>query len=70
MHSTTVAADLAKDVIEVAVASGARGVVRRERLSRKGFARFLAQQPRSGIVMEACSGAHFWARRAQKRGMR
>lgn len=68
MHSTTVAVDLAKDVIEVAVASGARDSLRRDRLSRKGFARFLAQQNASMIVMEACSGAHFWARRAQEAG--
>lgn len=68
MHSTTVAVDLAKDVIEVAVASGARHAVKRDRLSRKGFARFLVQQNASTIVMEACSGAHFWARRAQEAG--
>jgi transposase len=66
MHSTTVAVDLAKDVIEVAVAGGA--AVKRERLSRTGFSRFLAQQPESQVVMEACGGAHFWARRAQEQG--
>jgi transposase len=61
-----VAVDLAKDVIEVAVSSGR--AVRRERLSRKGFSRFLGQQGTSTVVMEACSGAHFWARRAQEAG--
>lgn len=40
MHSTTLAVDLAKDVIEVTVA-GAR--VRHERLSRAGFSSFLAR---------------------------
>ena len=66
MDATTVAVDLAKDVIEVAVAGGR--AVQRERLSRKGFARFLGQQSASTIVMEACSGAHFWARCAQEAG--
>jgi transposase len=68
MHATTVAVDLAKDVIEVAVTAEGRAVSRRERLSRTGFSRFLAGQPLSQVVMEACSGAHFWARRAQAEG--
>jgi transposase len=65
MHSTTVAVDLAKDVIEVAVAGEGR---RHGRLSRSGFKRFLAQQPVSRIVMESCGGAHYWARKAQAHG--
>jgi transposase len=65
MHSTTVAVDLAKDVIEVAVA-GAQ--VRHERLSRAGFRNFLARQAPSRIVMESCGGAHHWARKAQADG--
>jgi len=65
MHSTTVAVDLAKDVIEVAVAGEGR---RHERLGRTGFKHFLAQQAPSRIVMESCGGAHYWARRAQAEG--
>jgi len=65
MHSTTVAVDLAKDVIEVAVAGGQ---ARRERLGRAGFKRFLASEQPSRIVMESCGGAHYWARKAQAHG--
>jgi transposase len=65
MHSTTVAVDLAKDVIEVAVAGRQ---TRHERLGRTAFKRFLAQQPASRIVMESCGGAHYWARKAQAHG--
>jgi len=68
MHSTTVAVDLAKDVIEVAVAGEGGRVERRERLGRTGFSLFLANQQASAVVMEACSGAHFWARKAQASG--
>lgn len=68
MDATTVAVDLAKDVIEVAVASGVGRAAKRDRLSRQGFARFLAQQSASLVVMEACSGAHFWARQARAAG--
>jgi len=68
MDATTVAVDLAKDVIEVAVAGQGRAVTKRDRLSRKGFSRFLVEQKPSQVVMEACGGAHFWARRAQAEG--
>lgn len=68
MHATTVAVDLAKDVIEVAVADHGCAVRKRDRLSRTGFSRFLAGQAPSQVVMEACGGAHFWARRAQEEG--
>jgi transposase len=67
MHSTTVAVDLAKDVIEVAAAEGGR-IVQRDRLSRVGFTKFLATHPASRIVMESCGGAHYWARKAQADG--
>ena len=68
MHATTVAVDLAKDVIELAVAGEGGRVERRERVSREAFSRFLVNQPASAVVMEACSGSHFWARRAQAEG--
>lgn len=68
MHSTTVAVDLAKDVIEVAVTGPEGRVGRRERLGREGFSKFLALQLPSRIVMESCGGAHYWARKAQADG--
>lgn len=68
MHSTTVAVDLAKDVIEVAVAGPEGRVGRRERLGREGFSKFLALQLPSRIVMESCGGAHYWARKARANG--
>lgn len=68
MHATTVAVDLAKDVIEVAVTGPAGRVERRDRLGRLAFGRFLANQAPSRIVMESCGGAHYWARKAQADG--
>lgn len=49
MDATTVAVDLAKNVIELAMADGA---------GRKAFLIFLATHPQSRIVMEVCGGAH------------
>jgi transposase len=62
MDATTVAVDLAKDVIELAVADGAGRVVQRQRMGRKMFCAYLATHPQSRIVMETCGGAHHWAR--------
>ncbi len=68
MHATTVAIDLAKDVFELAMADASGRVIRRERLSRSHFGLFVETLPTCRIVMEACGGAHHWARRFQAVG--
>lgn len=68
MNATTVAVDLAKDVIELAVVDGMGRVVEHRRVGRKACSVFLATYPQSRIVMEACGGAHHWARVAQAAG--
>ncbi|MCH9828666.1 MAG: IS110 family transposase [Gammaproteobacteria bacterium] len=68
MQSTTIAVDLAKNVIEVAIADSRGHIVRRDRLGRSAFAELLATAPGCCVVMEACGGAHFWGRRALAAG--
>jgi transposase len=64
MDATTVAVDLAKDVFEVAVSDRPGQIVRRLRLTRRRFERYLqGLAPRTEVVMEACGTAHFWGRR-------
>jgi transposase len=58
MHATTVAVDLAKTVFELAFANAQWHIVARQRLNRRQFARFLAQEPTTHVVMEACGMAH------------
>jgi transposase len=67
MDTTTVAVDLAKDVFEVAISGDG---TEHRRLTRTAFTRFLANQPGSQVVMEACGSAHHWARVAQSHGHR
>lgn len=69
-HAMTVAVDLSMTVFEVGIADRQWRVVQRRRLSRQQFARFLADQPMSHIVMEACGTAHHWGRVAQGHGHR
>jgi transposase len=70
MDATTVGVDLAKTVFELAVANAAWHVVGRKRLTRPQFERFLATQPATHLVMEACGTAHHWARIARTYGHR
>ena len=60
--------DLAKEVFQVhGIDSQGRKRLQRQ-LTRSQLARFLVQQPRCLIAMEACGGAHHWARRAGAAG--
>lgn len=68
MQHTTIGVDVAKSVFEVAVSQRPGSVSQQHRLTRKRFARFLAEQAPATVVMEACGMAHYWGREAQARG--
>ena len=60
--------DIAKRVFH-AVGMDERGkIVLRKRLSRHALMPFLAKLPPVRIGMEACGGAHYWARRFREHG--
>lgn len=67
MKSTLIAVDTAKLVFEVAESEGDR-VVRRHRLGRCQFAEYLGTRAQASFVLEACGGAHHWARVMQRCG--
>src|SRR5438445_9629242 len=60
---TTVGIDLAKNVFSVHAVGSQGEVVVRRTLSRAKLSELIAQLPPCLIGMEACSGAHEWARR-------
>ncbi len=64
----TIAVDLAKNVLEIAVSRFPGKVSERRRLSRPKFLRFFAQREASRVLLEACGSAHFWARELGKLG--
>jgi len=68
MQSTILSVDLAKDVFEVAVATGCGKVLRRHRLTRRKFQNLLATNEQSLVLMEACGSSHHWSRVAQQYG--
>ena len=64
MSTITIGVDLAKSVFSVCEVDGVGHVLRRQDLRREPFGLWLAQLPAGTVVaMEACSGAHHWARR-------
>jgi transposase len=65
---TTVGIDLAKNVFSVHGVDGAGREVLRRSVRRDQLHRLGAQLPPCLIGMEACSGAHDWARRLQVHG--
>lgn len=68
MKSTTIGIDLAKSVFEVYVEDGQGQMLERRRLSRKKLLAWLANRPPAVVGMEACGGAHYWARELTKLG--
>lgn len=70
MSTITIGVDLAKSVFSVCEMDGTGHVLRRQDLKREAFALWLAQRPAGTVVaMEACSGAHHWARRCIEYGL-
>ena len=70
MSTITMGVDLAKSMFSVCAVDGAGHVQRRQDLGREAFALWLAQVPAGTVVaMEACSGAHHWARRCLEYGL-
>lgn len=67
---TTIGVDLAKHVFSVCEMDGGGAVLRRQEFRREAFGVWLAQLPAGAVVaMEACSGAHHWARRCLAYGL-
>ena len=70
MRTITIGVDLAKQVFSVCSVDTAGRVRDRRELRREAFSQWLPNVPAGTVVaMEACSGAHHWARRCQAHGL-
>ena len=65
---TIVGVDIAKNVFHLHGAASDGSAVFRKKLSRTQFQRFMASQPACVVAMEACGGAHHWAREMKQQG--
>src|SRR5215831_11160084 len=68
MKVTTLGIDLAKSTFRVHGVDGRATMVLRRQLTRKQLLPFLARLSPCLVGMEACAGAHYWARELQKLG--
>src|SRR5215217_7338356 len=66
--ATVVGIDLAKRVFHPVGMNETGHVVLKKRLTREALLPFIAQLPPVIIGLEACGGAHYWARRFQAHG--
>lgn len=62
MDVSTIGLDLAKNVFQAHGADASGSVAFRKQLRRDKVLSFFASQPRCVVAMEACGGAHYWAR--------
>ena len=70
MHNITIGIDLAKSVFSTCTVDATGRVLQRQDLRREAFASWLVQLPAGTLIaMEACSGAHHWARRGIDHGL-
>ena len=58
--------DISKSVFQLHGVDEAEQVVLRRKLRRRDFLQFFAQLEPTRVGMEACGGAHYWARELQK----
>ncbi len=65
---TLIGADTAKSVFQVRGVDGSGVELFNRKLSRAKFLPFLAEQPACVVVLEACGGAHHWAREIARFG--
>jgi transposase len=68
MQVTTIGLDIAKNVFQVHGVDARGRVVLRKRLARGKVLAWFANLPRSRVGLEACGGAHHWARELQALG--
>lgn len=68
MQVTTIGLDIAKTVFQVHGVDARGRTVLQKRLSRAKMLTFFANLPRAVIGLEACAGAHYWARELQALG--
>ena len=65
---TTIGLDIAKQVFQVHGADAGGAAMFSRKIARSKLLGFFASQPRSLVAMEACGGAHHWARELQRLG--
>ena len=68
MKHSVIGMDIAKDIFQLHSVDESSGKVQRHRLCRDRVMDFFAQHRPCVVAMEACGGAHWWARQLRSLG--
>jgi transposase len=68
MNVTTIGLDIAKNVFQVNGVDQAGKAVLRKQMKRAQVLTFFVNLPPCLVGLEACAGAHYWARELGKQG--
>ncbi len=68
MKTPVIGMDIARHVFQLHAVDVATGKVERVKLNRSEISDFFAKRERSLVAIEACGGAHHWARQLQQLG--
>lgn len=67
-HDSLIGLDISKSIFEACVQDQRGHVKERRRLSRRSVLAWFSQRPPSTVGIEACGGAHYWARELKALG--
>jgi transposase len=62
MEVSTIGLDIAKQAFQAHGADASGRIVFRRKIVRAKLIEFFSSQPRCGVALEACVGAHHWGR--------
>lgn len=65
---TVIGIDIAKNVMQLHGTDNKGKVLLKKRISRERFLTYMSNLPRCLVGMEACGGAHYWAKELEKLG--
>jgi len=68
MQMTTIGIDIAKNIFHVVCCNNSNKIVGKKVVKRRQLLTYLANQPQSVVVMEACATAHYWGREITQLG--
>lgn len=68
MNITTLGIDLAKNIFQLHGVDSLGKTILKKKLTREKLMEFIANMPICQIIMEACGGANYWARRFKSYG--
>lgn len=69
MNNTVIGIDIAKNVFQICVMEGSRGVVLNKQVRRGHVLEMISNLPKGVVALESCGGSSYWGREIKKLGL-